>query len=102
MGNKGMSLGKELEKIIKLKDNTDKAYKKSEKEYIDSFMKLGDLSESVVFMLKKFGESESKEEALAILKKINLDELNKQINEVYEATDVYKYYSDLNRLFNEK
>lgn len=102
MRNKGMSLGKELEKVVKLKNDADKAYEKSESEYIESFIKLTAEMEAVMPMLKKLGSSKSKEEALSILDKVNLERLDKQLNKVYEITDVYKYYSDINRLFNEK
>lgn len=102
--NKGMSLGNELEKIIEMKNKTDKAFEKAEDEYIEAYIKLATSMETTLATLNKVKSSKTKEEALSILKKANLNlyELNKQLNNAFEADDVYKYYSDINRLFNEK
>ena len=100
--NKGRSLGNELENLIEMKNKTDKAYEKAEDEYIDAYIKLATSMEAVLATLNKVKSSKTREEALLILKKANLNDLNKQLNNAFEADDVYKYYSDINRLFNEK
>ena len=100
--NKGRSLGNELENLIEMKNKTDKAYEKAEDEYIDAYIKLATSMETALATLNKVKSSKTREEALLILKKANLNDLNKQLNNAFEADDVYKYYSDINRLFNEK